>query len=125
LRLECEQGRVALPEAYLTAAVAELVGNAFRFSRPGQPVAVSGSLVGKQYRIVVLDHGTGMSPEERESVGAFTQFQRSRREQQGLGLGLAIAKLTAGLAGGSLKLEEGHAGQGLKAVVELPLVGAA
>lgn len=124
LRVDCEPGEVALPEAFLVDAVAELTGNAFRFSSPGQPVVVSGRRVGREYRIEVLDGGVGMTASERESVAAFTQFQRSRRQQQGLGLGLAIAKLTAGLAGGRVTLAEGNAGQGLKVIVELPLVGA-
>jgi two-component system sensor histidine kinase/response regulator len=122
LRLDCERGEVALPETYLIDAVAELVENAFRFSGSGQPVVVSGRCVGREYRIEVQDRGVGMTQAQREKVAPFTQFERTRREQQGLGLGLAIAQLTAGLAGGRLTLAEGEAGRGVKVVVELPLV---
>lgn len=124
LRVDCERGEVALPETYLIDAVDELVENAFHFSGSGQPVVVSGRCVGRDYRIEVLDRGVGMTATERASVGAFTQFQRARRSQQGLGLGLAIARLTASLAGGRVTLAEGEGGQGVKATVELPLAGA-
>jgi len=124
LRVECAAGEVALPEEYLIDAVSELVGNAFRFSSPGQTVVVSGRAVGREYRIEVLDGGPGMSPAEREQVAAFTQFPRLHRMPQGLGLGLAIARLTADLAGGRVTLAEGNAGCGLQVIVELPLMAA-
>ncbi len=85
LRVECVPGEVALTEAYRIDAVAELVGNAFGFSRPSQPVIVSGWRVGGEYWIEVLDDGQDLTPARRASVGAFTQFERARREQQGVG----------------------------------------
>jgi CheY-like chemotaxis protein len=124
LRVNCEPGEVALPEMYLMGAVAELVENALRFSGRGQPVVVTGRRMAREYRIEVVDLGAGMTATERGGVAAFAQFPRSRQAPQGLGLGLAIAKLAAAIAGGSVTLAEGNAGQGLKAVVELPLVGA-
>ncbi len=85
LRVEGVPGEVALTEAYRIDAVAELVGNAFGFSRPSQPVIVSGWRVGGEYWIEMLDDGQGMTSAQRASVGAFTQFERARREQQGVG----------------------------------------
>lgn len=121
LRLECEPGAVALPEELLAGAVAELVENACRFSKPGQPVIVSGRCAGGSYRLTVTDAGPGMTAEQRQGVGAFAQFDRKRREQQGLGLGLAIVRATVALAGGRLVLAEDSGGHGLEAGLELPL----
>lgn len=124
LRLACEPADVALSDELLAGAVAELVENACRFSKPGQPVTVSGRCTNGNYRLTVTDAGLGMTAEQRQGVGAFAQFDRKRREQQGLGLGLATVRDIAALAGGRLLLEDSPGGQGLQAVVELPLAAA-
>lgn len=122
LRLHCETGVVRVNPFWLRAAVAELVENAFKFSPPGAPVTVSGAVVDGFYRIIVTDHGPGMSPEERESIAAFRQFDRSRQEQQGLGLGLAMVRNIAKLHRGALSLESVADGPGLCVTLDLPLV---
>ena len=124
LRVDCEPGEVALQELYLMGAVAELFENALRFSGHGQPVVVTVRRMAREYRIEVLDLGAVMTATERGGVAAFAWFLRSRQVPQGLGLGLAIAKLVAAIAGEKVTLVEGNADQGLQAVVESPLVGA-
>jgi signal transduction histidine kinase len=121
LRLDCAPAAVRLNPAWLRAAVGELAENAFRFSPAGSPVTVTGRLIDGLYRIEVTDCGPGMSAEERESIAAFRQFGRAKQEQQGLGLGLAIAQNVARLHRGSLGLESGPDGTGLRAILELPL----
>lgn len=122
LRLECAPAAVRLSPAWLRAAVGELAENAFRFSPVGSPVTVTGRLSDGHYRIEVTDRGPGMSVEERSSIAAFRQFGRAKHEQQGLGLGLAIVRNIAQLHQGSLSLEPGPDGVGLRAILELPLV---
>jgi two-component system sensor histidine kinase/response regulator len=119
--VRCSAGAVALPEAFLADAVAELAANALRFSTPGQRVTLSAEAVGSQYRIEVTDQGPGMTAEERAKVAPFTQFGRAKREQQGLGLGLAIARLVAQVGGGTLQLDAGPGGRGVKVTMLLPL----
>ncbi|MDD3180361.1 MAG: response regulator [Opitutaceae bacterium] len=121
LTVVSDPGAVAVREEYLAGALLEVVGNAFRFSPPGRPVTVTGIRRNGRYRIEILDEGPGMTTEQRAEVGAFIQFERSKREQQGLGLGLAIARATATLAGGRLALEAGPGGRGLKVIFDLPL----
>jgi signal transduction histidine kinase len=121
--VHCDPGSVALNEEYLAHAVAELVGNGLRFSAPGRTVEVRGFVRGDRYRVEVADQGIGMTAEERARVAPFTQFGRAEREQQGLGLGLAIARDTMEMAGGTFALEAGPGGIGLRAVLELPLQG--
>jgi signal transduction histidine kinase len=120
LHLACEPGEVALAADYLADAVTELVGNALRFSQPGQPVHVTGRRHERRYRIEILDEGPGLPAEQRERIGAFTQFDRNRHEQQGLGLGLAIARAVAEIGGGTLTLDAGPAARGLRVTLELP-----
>lgn len=120
LRLAALPGEVPLPGEYLAYAVYEVARNAFRYSPAGTPVAVEGGRCGDRYRVSLTDAGPGLTAEQRRQVGAFVQFDRSQHEQQGLGLGLTIARDTATLAGGTLRLEEGEAGRGLRVVFDLP-----
>ncbi len=120
LAVQCEPGMVPIRDVFLSDAVAELVDNALRFSTPGQPVTVTGRRLDPFYGIEVVDEGPGMTAAERAAVAPFTQFGRKLREQQGLGLGLAIVRSVAQLAGGKLSLEDGPGGRGLKVTVLLP-----
>ncbi len=118
--VRCDPGQVRAEPVHLEAAVAELVANALRFSPPGATVEATGGADGAFYRIEITDTGPGMAPEERAAIVPFRQFRRAQREQQGLGLGLAIAQAVAVGAGGSLELQEGPGGRGLRAVLRLP-----
>lgn len=121
LELWVNDGTVALHGEHLSYAILEVVRNAFGFSATGSKVRVSGRAVAGQYRIEISDQGPGLSPEQRAQIGPFVQFDRAMREQQGLGLGLAIARMTAGIGGGRMTLDEGPGGRGLTVVIELPL----
>lgn len=121
LRMECTRAAVKISPQWLRAIAAELSENACRFSARGTPVAVTARIVEGLYRIEVTDQGPGMTPAERLAIAAFRQFDRAKREQQGLGLGLAIVRNVARLHRGSFSLEPGPNGIGLRAIVELPL----
>ena len=122
LAVYCQGGMVRLPAAFLDDAIAELTGNALRFSKPGQMTRVEGTKLGSYYRIEVIDQGSGMTEEERTAIAPFTQFGRAKREQQGLGLGLAIARSVAEVGGGSVHLATGPGDRGIKVTLTLPLV---
>lgn len=120
LRLRLANGLLRVPSVYLHDAVGMVVENAFQFSLAGTPVEVTGRLRDAVYRIEVVDRGPGLTAEERASIRAFRQFHTARLAQPGLGLGLAIARSVAELAGGRFNLESPDEGPGLKAVFELP-----
>ena len=123
LRLDCERAAVGISPQWLRAAAGELADNAFRFSPKGTPVTVKASIVDGLYRMEVADLGAGMTAAERSGIAAFRQFDRAKREQQGMGLGLAIVRNVARLHRGSFGLEPGPDGIGVRAIVELPLAG--
>jgi signal transduction histidine kinase len=63
-----------------------------------------------------------MTAEEISHIGAFMQFGRKNLEQQGLGLGLTIARRLAGLYGGDVQVQS-EEGQGTRVVFQLPAAG--
>jgi two-component system sensor histidine kinase/response regulator len=119
LTVQCDPVELPLDGMYLSAAVTELVDNAFRFSRPGQRVTVTGAGDDSCYRIVVADQGPGMTEALREAIGPFVQFRAGGGAQRGLGLGLAIARSVAELSGGSFSLQSNPVG-GLLVAIDLP-----
>ena len=120
LTLFCDHGTVRINGAHLRAAITELVVNACNFSKPGQPVTVTGICREGRYFIAVADEGVGLTTEQCEAIAPFRQFDRKRQNQQGLGLGLAIARTVAELGGGKLSLGPGPGGRGLRATLDLP-----
>jgi signal transduction histidine kinase len=73
--------------------------------------------------LVINDRGRGLEAENIRKLGAYMQFDRKSREQQGLGLGLVIAKRLTELHGGNLSIQSDLA-TGTTVVVNLPLAPA-
>jgi len=61
-----------------------------------------------------------MTLQQLKQLGAFQQFERGRFEQQGLGLGLFIARQIVRRLGGQLHLES-KPGAGTTCLVSLPV----
>ena len=96
----------------------EVLSNAFKFSRPGSKVEVNMIKAGGHLTLICRDHGCGMTEEEIAAIGPFKQFHRGEREQQGLGLGLAICKAQIKCSGCHLAFKP--AGPGLEVELSLP-----
>jgi two-component system sensor histidine kinase/response regulator len=105
LRLDVKDFSVRMSEQYFTKVVSELVQNAFKFSNMGSAVHISFSQENEQSIFTVKDRGHGFSPEQLNRIGAYMQFERKMKDQQGLGLGLAIARRLVELHGGTLGIE--------------------
>jgi signal transduction histidine kinase len=104
--LACELADIPLPmaEEYLSKVVDELTQNAFKFSDPGSAVRLTLSEAFNTIALSISDQGRGFSTEQITRVGAYMQFDRTMQEQQGLGLGLVIAKRLVALHGGTLSI---------------------
>lgn len=96
---------VPMSEESLRRIVIELVQNAFKFSSAGTTVQVRLCSDDRQVLLEVLDQGRGFSTEHITRIGAYMQFERRVHEQQGLGLGLTIAKKLAELHGGIMTIQ--------------------
>ncbi len=111
---------VAISEEYLTKIVDELTHNAFKFSNAGTGIRISMSPTDKELTLSISDRGRGIHTEHIRKVGAYMQFDRKQHEQQGLGLGLIIAKRLTELHGGSLTIQS-EMGTGTTVVEAAPL----
>ncbi|MDB6122879.1 MAG: Response regulator receiver sensor signal transduction histidine kinase [Pedosphaera sp.] len=124
LSMDLSDKPVAISEEYLTRIVDELIHNAFKFSKQGTPIQVSLFPSENSLVLSISDHGRGLGTEYIRKVGAYMQFDRKMHEQQGLGLGLVIAKRLTELHGGNLTIQS-EKNVGTTVVVKLPLSQAA
>jgi two-component system, OmpR family, sensor histidine kinase KdpD len=99
--------------------IANLVGNALRYSPTGSPPLVTARACGDRVELRVVDHGTGIPEADRKR--AFLPFQRLGRpgDGTGVGLGLVVSRGLAEAMGGTVEPEETRGG-GLTMVVSLP-----
>jgi two-component system sensor histidine kinase/response regulator len=119
LVLELADLPVPMSEDNLVKIVDELVQNAFKFSDSGKQVSVKVSALPNGVILSVTDQGRGFSTEHIRKVGAYMQFDRKIQEQQGLGLGLVIARRLTELHGGTLSIQSDR-GNSTTVTVRLP-----
>jgi PAS domain S-box-containing protein len=111
-------------KARLVQVLANLLGNASKYTPEGRHIAVSSSAGAGRLLLGVRDEGIGMEPGLTAHVfDLFTQAQRSSDcSQGGLGLGLALVKNLVELHGGAVRCASPGLGQGSSFDVELPLM---
>ncbi len=101
--------------------VANLVGNAVKFTPRGGLVRVTVAATPDGARIDVADDGVGIDPREMPHI--FERFYRGSRANEargsGSGLGLAIVRSIVEIHGGTIQVESG-AGAGSRFTVYLP-----
>jgi two-component system sensor histidine kinase KdpD len=102
----------------LERALANLIGNALRFSPPESPPTVTGQTSRELISISVIDHGPGVAAQDQDRI--FEPFQRlgDQAAGSGVGLGLAVARGFVEAMGGHLTATATPGG-GLTMTVEL------
>ncbi len=102
----------------LDRVVDNLVGNAIKYSKPGQEIAVDVHTRGDRIVLTVLDHGPGIPPESLARI--FDRFYRvPGTEGSGAGLGLALVKDVVDWHGGCMTIDS-EPGVGSVFTVSLP-----
>jgi two-component system, OmpR family, sensor histidine kinase KdpD len=109
---------VAVDPGLLERVLANLIGNAARFSPPDTPLHVSGRVRDGRVELLVIDRGPGIPTSDHDAV--FRPFQRlgDTTNTEGLGLGLALARGLADAMDADLVPTETEGG-GLTMVVSL------
>ncbi|HET6574058.1 MAG TPA: chemotaxis protein CheB [Fimbriiglobus sp.] len=107
----------------LEQAVANLLHNAAKYTKPGGRIALSLDVAGWEAVLRVQDSGIGLAPENLLRV--FDFFVRSddsyTRDKGGLGVGLALVKSLVEMHGGTVEASSSGADQGSEFVIRLPV----
>ena len=110
-------------EAHLRRVVANLVGNALKFTPPGGTVECRLWRSAGWAGIVVRDTGRGIDRELLPCVfDAFRQASQRAPDQEGLGLGLTVVRHLVELHGGTVTAASAGCGCGSTFTVLLPAV---
>jgi signal transduction histidine kinase len=118
-------GAVRADPARLQQVVTNLLSNAVKFTPTGGRVTIGLDRAGDRVLIRVADTGAGIPPGFLPHV--FERFRRGEstafRREDGLGLGLAIARQLVEAHGGSISVESPGEGLGSTFTVGLPAAG--
>jgi two-component system sensor histidine kinase KdpD len=113
--------RVLGDAGLLERALANVLANAIRYSPAGSPARVTAGPVDGIVDVRIADRGPGVA--EADQARLFMPFQRlgDARQDEGVGLGLAVARGFVEAMGGEIEVEETPGG-GLTVVVRLRAV---
>ena len=101
----------------LSSAVANLLQNAFKFTKERTEVTLSAYASGDRIRIDVADHCGGLPPGDSEKM--FVAFTQKSDDKSGLGLGLSIARSSVEANKGILSVRN-IPGTGCVFTIDLP-----
>jgi two-component system sensor histidine kinase/response regulator len=118
--MDLEPARLALSEYHLGLLIEELLDNALKFSIARSPITIRGHLESDGFHLGIHNCGRGFKSEQLCAIGSLMQFERKQFEQQGMGLGLAIAFEITKLYGGSYWIDS-VPDQDTTVTVRLPL----
>lgn len=126
LRLRCVPNRhwIRSDPLLLRRILDNFLGNAIRYTQRGR-ILLGCRRRGDALEIQVCDSGIGIAPEQHETIfQEFAQIDNPQRDrEQGLGLGLAIARRAADLLGHALGVRS-EPGRGSLFWVRVPLCAA-
>ncbi|MEK6606488.1 MAG: ATP-binding protein [Myxococcota bacterium] len=106
VRVAADMPPVLIDRLRVEQVLANLIGNAAKYSPEGAPIRVSVEVHGDGATIAVRDEGVGIEPEEmRKLFDRFYQSKRAREMKSGLGLGLYIVKGLVEAHGGRITVE--------------------
>jgi two-component system sensor histidine kinase KdpD len=100
-------------------ALSNLLENAARHTPPETPIEVNVDMSNGEVRFSVLDRGDGVPNPAREHL--FEKFAQTRPDQEGFGLGLAIAGSAMKVQGGRATMED-RPGGGAVFTLSLPII---
>jgi DNA-binding response OmpR family regulator len=119
---QTREARVHVYEPHIQDILGRFLSNAVKFHGAEKTIEVHVYRVELEAVVEVRDRGIGLDPERlKEAIDVFGQLDRERIEQQGGGLGLAIASRYATINKGRIEFER-RAGGGSIVSLVLPII---
>ncbi|MDR3139972.1 MAG: HAMP domain-containing histidine kinase [Treponema sp.] len=111
---------VPMDERLVLRALENIINNAIRHSPEGSLICLNATIAGNALRLAVSDNGPGINPADLPHI--FEMFYRgsSSRREQGMGLGLAVAKWVADCHGWAISASSAK-GQGSCFTITIPM----
>ncbi len=121
VQVEPDLPPVLICETLFADALGRLIDNGIKFSLGDEKrVTIHARAVDGRVEVSVTDRGIGIPPEEVPHLfERFRQIGRDRTEQQGVGIGLTIARALVRLHGGDIEVES-MPGEGSTFTIWLP-----
>jgi len=92
---------------FFQAVLCEIIDNAFKFSQPGKKVTISADATWDKIKIRIADEGKSANAKWlSDSLEPYRQYNRELHEQQGLGVGLALAHAIINSYKGTITFED-------------------
>jgi two-component system, chemotaxis family, CheB/CheR fusion protein len=118
--------RVMGDETRLTQAIQNILNNAAKFTARGGRVELEVNATPDSATIRIRDEGQGIGAEELPYIfDLFAQGQKRDTAQQGLGIGLNLARRLIEMHGGRVSAASRGLGQGSEFTITLPIIAAA
>lgn len=123
LDLSVGTSKVEADPVRLIQVLGNLISNAIKFTPRGGRITVSASQNRGSVFISVADTGFGIGPENLEHIfGIFSQVNEvTSMSNEGLGIGLYLAKHLVDLHGGRIDVRSGGKDKGSEFIIQLPL----
>jgi signal transduction histidine kinase len=121
-----ESLKVSADPMRITQAIANVLGNAAKYTEPGGHILLSCAQRDGSAEIHIRDNGIGIAAELLPRIfELFTQLdRRSGHSSSGLGIGLALVRRLVEMHGGSISAHSAGAGLGSEFVITLPVLSA-
>lgn len=108
-------------DAFMISQIIEnIVSNAAKYSPPGAPITVVGTVTDDAAMLVVTDKGRGIPADELEHVFSVYYRAHNSHDVHGTGVGLYVAERFAEAHGGTILINS-HLGVGTEVTLRLPL----
>jgi len=126
LRVPEQDSNVEVDAVRLAQVMANLLGNAAKYTEPGGHLELSVERIAREIVIKVRDNGIGIAQESFSDIfGMFSQLRPALdRSEGGLGIGLALSRGLVELHGGAISVASDGPGRGSEFTVRVPLQAA-
>lgn len=116
--------RLRVDPLRVTQVLVNLLGNATKYTPPAGRIGLSVRVEGEWLRVVVSDDGVGIEPERLDQIfELYTQGPLATHAlNDGLGLGLSLARTIVGLHHGTIEGASEGPGRGSRFTLRLPAV---